>query len=278
MLLIVIWPVSAPVEVGRNCTCSVTAWFGSKVTGKLPPTIVNPAPVIAAEFTVTADVPVEVKVSDCVVAVFTVTLPKLKPAALTTNCGLKAAILVPFRLTTVVAPAEELLLIEICPVAVPLTVGRNWTCSVTVSFGLNVTGKLPPTIVKPAPVMAAEFTVTAAVPVEVSVNDCVTDVFTVTLPKLKLAALTDSCGLSSDVLVPLRFTTVVVPVEELLLIVTCPVAAPVTVGRNCTCNVTVWWGFNVAGRLPPIIVKPAPVMAAEFTVTAAVPVEVNVSD
>jgi hypothetical protein len=61
--------------------------------------------------------------------------------------------------------------------------------------GFNVTGKLPPTIVKPAPETAAEFTVTGDVPVDVSVNDCVVAVFTVTLPKLKLAALIVSSGL-----------------------------------------------------------------------------------
>jgi hypothetical protein len=56
--------------------------------------------------------------------------------------------------------------------------------------GFSVTGKLPPTIVKPDPMMVAELTVTGADPVDVSVNDCVVDVFTVTLPKLKVAELT----------------------------------------------------------------------------------------
>jgi hypothetical protein len=46
---------------------------------------VNPAPVIAAELTVTGAVPVDVNVSDCLVAVFIVTLPKLKLAAFTVN-------------------------------------------------------------------------------------------------------------------------------------------------------------------------------------------------
>ena len=75
--------------------------------------IEKPAPVIAAEFTVTGEVPVDVNVSDCVVAVFTVTLPKLKVAALTANCGLGAAMLVPLRVTKVVFPLDELLLIVI---------------------------------------------------------------------------------------------------------------------------------------------------------------------
>ena len=47
--------------------------------------IVKPAPVMVAELTVTGDVPDDVNVSDCVVAEFTVTFPKLKVAALTAN-------------------------------------------------------------------------------------------------------------------------------------------------------------------------------------------------
>jgi hypothetical protein len=55
-----------------------------------------------------------------------------------------------------------------------------------------VAGKFPPTIVKPAPVTVAELIVTGEVPVDVSVNDCVVAVLTVTLPKLKVLALTAS--------------------------------------------------------------------------------------
>jgi hypothetical protein len=57
---------------------------------------------------------------------------------------------------------------------------------------LSVIGRLAPTIVKPAPVAVIEVTVTGAVPVDVSVNDCVVVVFTVALPKLRLEALTAS--------------------------------------------------------------------------------------
>jgi hypothetical protein len=68
-----------------NCTCSVIDWVGFSVAGKLPPTMVKPAPVIAAELTVTGDVPVDVSVNDCVVAVFTAKLPKFRLATLTVN-------------------------------------------------------------------------------------------------------------------------------------------------------------------------------------------------
>ena len=102
--------------------------------------------------------------------------------------------------------------------------------------GFNVTGRLAPTIVKAAPLIEAELTVTAELPVEVSVTDCAVGEFTVTLPKLKLAVLTVSCGFVSDGPVvaptPLRATTAVPPVVELLLMVSCPVAGPATVGWN----------------------------------------------
>ena len=98
-------------------------------------------------------------------------------------------VLVPLKATVAVLPVDELLLIESCPVAAPVAVGPNCTCSVIDCVGFNVAGKLPPAMVKPAPEIAAEFTVTGDVPVDVSVNDCVVAVFTVTLPKLRLAAL-----------------------------------------------------------------------------------------
>ena len=97
--------------------------------------------------------------------------------------------LVPLKATVAVLPVDELLLIESCPATAPVAVGPNCTCRVNDWVGFRVTGKLPPTMVKPAPEIAAEFTVTGEVPVDVSVKDCVVAVFTVTLPKLRLAAL-----------------------------------------------------------------------------------------
>ncbi len=233
---------------------------------------------MVAAFTVTGDVPDDVSVKDCVVAVFTVTLPKLKLVALTVNCGFGAAVPVPPKVTTVVVPDDELLLMVIWPLADPVAVGSNCTCNVIDCVGFNVTGRLPLTIVKPVPVMVAEFTVTGAVPVEDSVNDFVVPVFTVTLPKLKLVALTVNCGFGAAVPVPPRVTTVVVPDDELLLMVIWPLADPVAVGSNCTCNVIDCVGFNVAGKLPATIVKPAPVIVAELIVTGEVPVEVSAND
>jgi hypothetical protein len=70
--------------------------------------MVKAAPVIAAEFTVTGEIPVDVSVNDWVVAVFTATLPKLRLAALIVNCGF-AAVPVPPKATMAVPPVVELL-------------------------------------------------------------------------------------------------------------------------------------------------------------------------
>ncbi len=128
-------------------------------------------------------------------------------------------------------PLVELLLMVSCPVAAPAAVGSNCTCRATVCVGFSVTGKLPPTVVKPEPEIVAEFTVTGVVPVDFSVSVRVVAVFTAILPKLRLVAFTVNSG-SAAVPVPLRATTAVPPLVELLLTEICPVAAPVAVGSN----------------------------------------------
>jgi hypothetical protein len=280
LLLIVSCPDNEPVVVGLSCTCNVSDWFGFSVAGKLPPASEKPAPLIVAELIVTGDVPVEVRVSDWVVDVFTVTLPKLRLPTLTVNCGLGAAILVPLSATVTVLPELELLLIVSSPDNEPVVVGLNWICRVSDWFGFNVAGKLPPASENPVPLIVAELIVTGDVPVDVSVNDWVVDEPTVTLPKLTLPALTVSCGLSTAILVPLPLsnTVFVLFVAESLLIVNCPDNDPVVVGLSCTCNVSDWFGFNVAGKLPLTSENPAPLIVAEPIVTGDVPADVSVND
>jgi hypothetical protein len=102
-------PVAAPLAVGLNCTCRVIVCLGCNVAGSVPLTIVKPMPVILAELTVTAEVPVELSTSDIALAVFTVTLPKARLVGLTVNCGLVAAAPVPLSATVAVLPVVELL-------------------------------------------------------------------------------------------------------------------------------------------------------------------------
>jgi hypothetical protein len=63
----------------------------------------------------------------------------------------------------------------------------------------------------------------------------------------------------------------------LLVMVSWPVAAPTTVGSNCTLTVVPCPGFSVTGKVAPEIWKPEPVTAAALIVTGAVPVEVRVT-
>ena len=127
------------------------------------------------------------------------------------------------------------------------------------------------------PCSATELTVTGAVPDEVRVTDCVAVEPTGTFPKGSEVALTSSCGVVATVPVPLSWTMVVAPLEELLVIFNCPVAAPAAVGSNSTCSVTAWFGFSVTGKVAPESAKPAPLSVAALIVTGAVPEEVSVS-
>jgi hypothetical protein len=94
---------------------------------------------------------------------------------------------------------DELLWTDRLPVAVPDTVGSNWTSSVTARPGLKVTGKVAPEMVKVAPLRVAELTVTAAVPVEAKVTVCVDGVLIVVLPNGTLLGLIANVGMAVPV-------------------------------------------------------------------------------
>jgi len=77
--------------------------------------------------------------------------------------------------------------------------------------------------------------------------------------------------------VPLRATVAVGFVDELLPMLTCPVADPATEGLNVSVTVMVCPGLRLAGRLTGDAEKPLPVTVIDLTVTGAVPVEVRAS-
>lgn len=229
-------------------------------------------------FTVTGDVPIEVNVNDCVVDLLTITFPKLRLLTLTVSSGVGAATPVPLSVTSAVLSVDELLLIVNFPLTEPVDAGLNCTCSVNDCVGARVTGKVSPTTAKPAPMTAAELTVTGSVPVDVSVNDCIVDVFTETFPKLKLPVLTASCGLATSIPIPRSEIVVGLPVDEVLRISSCPLNIPIDVGLKSTCRVNDCFGANVIGKtLPPERENPAPEIAAALIATGIVPVDVSVS-
>lgn len=76
LLAIVTLPVAVPEEAGSNCTFKVAVWPGFRVAGNFIPDTEKPVPVTVAELTVTAAVPEDFSVMDCVAGEFTITLPK----------------------------------------------------------------------------------------------------------------------------------------------------------------------------------------------------------
>jgi hypothetical protein len=79
--------------------------------------------------------------------------------------------------------------------------------------------------------------------------------------------------------VPVKLTVAVGLVDELLAMVSVPVAAPAVVGSNSTLNEAVGLEeFSVSGKVAPEKEKPVPAMVTELTVTGAPPVEVKVTD
>jgi hypothetical protein len=84
---------------------------------------------------------------------------------------------------------DELFVIVSWPVAAPLEVGSNCTLRVAGVPGFTVMGNVAPVSENPVPVTVAAVTVTALLPLAVSVTDCVEGLFTTTFPKAMLVAL-----------------------------------------------------------------------------------------
>ncbi len=82
-----------------------------------------------------------------------------------TSCGLP----VPLRATVAVGFVDELLVTVRFPVAEPTVVGSKVSVRESVLPGLRVAGRVTDDTEKPLPDIAIVFTVTAAVPLEVSV-------------------------------------------------------------------------------------------------------------
>ncbi len=137
LLVIVNCPVTAPAVVGSNCTVSVAVWLGVKVSGKVAPETVKPVPITVAALTVTDAVPVEVKITDCVVGVFKFTSPKTRLVTLTLsvgvavpNCKLKVSVTLPaLALSVTAAPelTEEIVAVKLALVAPAATVTEAGT-------------------------------------------------------------------------------------------------------------------------------------------------------
>jgi hypothetical protein len=113
------------------------------VTGRLAPETVKPLPLIVAALTVTAELPVDDRVTDWVAGVFNPTSPKAKVVALTLKIGpVGEGTPVPFKFTAVGVAGAALLITVSCPLAVPVDVGLNWIVTFRLPFAPIVVGML----------------------------------------------------------------------------------------------------------------------------------------
>jgi hypothetical protein len=190
---------------GSNCTVSVVTWPGFKVAGKVAPDREKPAPVSEAELMVTGAVPVEVRVTDCVAAVFTCTFPNATLVALIVNVGIAAFNCRPKVLETL---PELAVRVTACALVTGETVAVNpalVAVAGTVIVAGTVTAALLLERLTLSPPLAAD---EVSVTVHASVPDPVME------PLLQEMPL-NAAG--TAVPVPLRVITAVAPVEELLL-------------------------------------------------------------
>ncbi len=173
---------------------------------------------------VTAAVPVDDRVTVCVVAVFTLTLPNgrldgltLKVAVPVPSCSAKVCATLPalaVRVTVTAVLTEETVAVKLPVVAPDATVTLAGTVTALLLLARLTTNP---------PVAADAFNVTVQLSVPAPVID----------PLVQLNPL------STGTPFPLKPITVDVPLEELLVKVSEPVAAPATVGSNCTVKVAV---------------------------------------
>jgi hypothetical protein len=234
-----------------------------RVSGNVDPDIEKPAPISVAELTVTEAVPVEERVTDCEVAEFTATLPNARLVALMFSVGTEAFSCMANVWEILPAFAVK---VAACAAETAETVAENMAAvapaGTMTEAGTATEELLLERLTAKPPLAAAAFSVTE----QASVPDPVID------------ELAHESELSTGAPVPLRLTEAEAPVEELLAIMSCPVTTPAAEGSNCTVSVAAWFGFKVSGNVAPEIEKPAPLSVAELTVTAAVPVELRVTD
>jgi hypothetical protein len=187
------------------------------VTGNVPCASVKPAPLTVAPLIVTAVVPVELRVIDCVVGVLTPALPKFTLDGLTLSAGAGT-----FNWMVKVSVTPPTLAVRVAVCATDTGVAYAMNCTLVIFALTNPAGDtvtaallLDKATRKPAagagPLMVAVQRFVAVPPID---------------------ALVQEIPVSTGKPVPLSATTAALFVVELLVTLSCPASAPSTVGSN----------------------------------------------
>jgi hypothetical protein len=181
-------PVTDPVAVGAKFTLNVVLCPAAKVSG-VNPLIVKPAPVMLSVEILMFVLPVLLNVTVRLLAVPTVTFPKLKLVVLAAT-WLVAAPPAPLR-ATVVGEVGALLMIVRLPVAVLVVVGAKLTVNAAEVPGATVSGNWSPLNLNPLPEIVACETLRFELPWFLIVTFWVLVAPSGTLPKLTVAGMVE---------------------------------------------------------------------------------------
>ena len=193
----------------------------------------------------------------------TFSVPKLTLAALSVNVGVDAPRLI---VALFDVPAVFAVNVAVCAALTAEVVAEKLAlvapAAIMTEAGTATAAELLDKPTDCPPVGAAAFSVTVQLSVAAPVSEA--------LAQLRL--LSTACPVPFSAMVEL------VPVEELLVRVTVPLAAPDAVGSKPIISVAVWPALRVNGKVAPESVNPVPLIDPALTVTEAVPDEVRVTD
>jgi hypothetical protein len=185
---------------------------------------VKPVPLTVTALTVTAAVPVDVRINDWVAGEFKFTLPKAIVAAFMLSVGTPAP---NCNAKVFATPPALAVSVTVCPELTEDTVAVKIPVvdpAATVTVAGTVTAELLlARLTANPPLAAATFSVTVQL----------------SLPALVIDPLLQLSPLNTGTPVPLRLITVELPLDELLVRVNEPAAAPAVAGSNCTVSVAV---------------------------------------
>jgi len=192
VLPIVMEPTEIPVADGANVTFSAAVCPGVNKVLAPAPLALNPAPLTTTLEIVRFALPAFVSVTPWELLLPTNTLPKSRLLVLTLSSAVVAMAL-PF-MEIVKGELGALLVNETDPVTFPAELGANTTLNVVFWPGAMLIGSVRPEVPNPAPTTLALEIVTLAVPLFWSVMVCEPVAPAVTLGKLALIGVAESCG------------------------------------------------------------------------------------
>jgi hypothetical protein len=258
-------PDTAPADVGVKTALKLKLPPAASVCA-VKPTTLKPAPVTLSDETTKFAVPVFLNVIACAEPVPTATLPKVILDGVT---DIPACVPVPLKGIAVGEP-DRFVDTEMLPVTLPAAVGAKTAVNVMLLLGVTVCVAKPVTL-NPVPVTLSEETTKFAVPVFLSVINCVPVAPSATLPKLTLDGVTET---PACVPVPLSGIAVGEP-DRFVFTEMLPETSPAEVGAKTASNAMLAFGANVCA-VKPVTLNPEPVTLSDETTRFAVPVFFNV--